>query len=86
MVSMQARAAFVATALLVASSRLHAEPPAVPPLPVRITYRADAECPSAEEFRGAVARRAPELADAQHGEPAREFSADVTERLKPYRI
>lgn len=80
MVSMQPRAVFVATAVLVSTARLRAEPPSGPPLPVRITYHADAECPTAEDFRNAVARRAPELADAEHGEPAREFSADVSER------
>ena len=69
-----------ATALLLAASGLRAKEPPAPPLPVRISYRAHAGCPNAEEFRSAVARRAPELADAQLGEPARDFSADVTER------
>src|SRR5262245_5910357 len=80
MVSMRRLAAVGATALLFAAARLHAEQAPAPPLPVRIAYRAGAGCPSDDEFRAAVARRAPELADAQQGEPAREFSADVTER------
>lgn len=71
--SLKLRSSLLAFLVLTPCLRAHAEPP----LPVRVSYSGDAECPSSEAFREAVERRAPDLTAAGEGELAREFVVSV---------